>query len=201
MAHRTPDRRSASGRSSCRRSRRNSAIGSTLSSCISRKRMQPMSGSHPLVLNEHASARAHTYCTARTHGRAHAHEQGGTERLNLFLCGLLHSASFSYDLNSACRTRPIGPHINIKQPKTTAERVSLAQQQLAALGVGDEFTRLVDDVESNGFHAAYACWPLRWYTVAAGPGRQLTSIAQPRASGYDINELISWIVRTAVARP
>ncbi len=103
--------------------------------------------------------------------------------------------------NCTCRTRPVGSHINIIQPKTTAERVSLAQQQLAALSVGDEFTRLVDDVESNGFHAHYACWPLRWYTVAGGPGRQLTSIAQPRASGYDISELISWIVRTAVARP
>ena len=166
--------------------------------------MQPTSGAHPLVLKEHAPARAHAYCTARTHGRAHAPNEGGTEgrRLaQLSICGLSHSASFSSDLNSACRTRPIGPHINIKQPKTTAERVSLAQQQLAALGVGDEFTRLVDDVESNGFHAAYACWPLRWYTVAAGSGRQLTSIAQPRASFYDMRELISWVASTAVARP
>ena len=115
----------------------------------------------------------------------------------------MHSISLQVCAYSNCtfRTRPVGPHINIIQPKTTAERVSLAQQQLAALGVGNEFSLLVDDVESNGFHAAYACWPLRWYTVAAGPSRQLTSIAQPRASFYALRELISWVASTAVARP
>lgn len=88
---------------------------------------------------------------------------------------------------------PVGHNVVVEQPKTTSERIELAEKKLAELGVGDEFICLVDLAEENSFHKAYACWPIRWYTVAPNT-RQLSTIAQPRCSGYDMRELISWIV-------
>lgn len=90
---------------------------------------------------------------------------------------------------------PVGHEVIVNQPKTSSERVALAQEKLADLGVSDEFIRMVDPVD-NKFHNRYACWPLRWYTVGAG-GRRLTSIAQPRNSGYDVKELVGWVVEQA----
>ena len=90
---------------------------------------------------------------------------------------------------------PVGHYANINQPKTTEERRSVAKQRLLELGVGEEFVRLVDLAEENSFHAHYACWPLRWYMVEEE--RKLSAIAQPRRSGYDIRELVSWIVSQA----
>jgi len=91
---------------------------------------------------------------------------------------------------------PVGHSVCINQPKSTTERVAVAQQKLADLGVGEEFVCLVDSAEENSFHATYACWPFRWYTVEAMSHR-LTTIAQPRHSGYDVRELVTWIVAQA----
>lgn len=91
---------------------------------------------------------------------------------------------------------PVGHAVHIKQPKSTKERVATAQQKLADLGMGEEFTCLVDLAEENNFHEAYACWPFRWYSVEPRT-RRLMTIAQPRESGYDIRELVSWIVSQA----
>lgn len=91
---------------------------------------------------------------------------------------------------------PVGHDVIVNQPRTSAERLVLAREKLATLGVGDEFVRMVDLAEHNSFHAVYASWPLRWYTV--GAGRQLTSIAQPKNSGYDMNELIKWVVEQLI---
>jgi hypothetical protein len=88
---------------------------------------------------------------------------------------------------------PVGHCVPINQPKTSAERLFVAQRQLEVLGVGEEFIRLVDLAEENYFHKAYACWPFRWYTIGSD-GCQLTSIAQPRSSGYVVQELVSWIM-------
>ena len=88
---------------------------------------------------------------------------------------------------------PVGHNVPINQPKTSPERLEVAQRQLEALGVGEEFIRLVDLVEENNFHNTYACWPFRWYTVGS-TSRQLTTIAQPRSSGYDVREYVSWVV-------
>ena len=88
---------------------------------------------------------------------------------------------------------PVGHDVAINQPTTSMERVAIAQKQLEVLGVGDEFLRLVDMADENNFHNTYACWPFRWYTMAS-EGRKLTSIAQPRRSGCDIREYVSWIV-------
>lgn len=90
---------------------------------------------------------------------------------------------------------PVGHSVHIDQPKTTDERLVVAQRRLADLGVGEEFVLLVDFAQENNFHANYACWPFRWFTV--GKGRRLTSIAQPRESEYDVGELVSWVVRQA----
>jgi len=88
---------------------------------------------------------------------------------------------------------PVGHCVAINQPKTSADRLAIAQRQLKVLGVGEEFIRLVDLAEENNFHETFACWPFRWYTV--GPeNRRLTTIAQPRRSGYDVREFISWVV-------
>jgi hypothetical protein len=88
---------------------------------------------------------------------------------------------------------PVGHCVHINQPKSTAERIAVAQHRLAELGVGEEFVLLVDLAEENNFHAKYACWPFRWYTVESN-SRRLVTIAQPRSSGYDIRDLVSWIV-------
>ena len=93
---------------------------------------------------------------------------------------------------------PVGHGVSINQPRTSAERVEVAQQQLEVLGVGEEFIRLVDTAEENSFHKMYACWPFRWYT-AASDSRKLTTIAQPRNSGYDIREYVSWVVKQVLA--
>lgn len=90
---------------------------------------------------------------------------------------------------------PVGHNVKIDQPKNTEERILVAQRRLADLGVGREFVLLVDFAEENNFHSSYACWPFRWYTV--GSGRSLTSVAQPTRSGYDVRELVSWVVRQA----
>lgn len=95
---------------------------------------------------------------------------------------------------------PVGHCVCINQPKSTTERIQVAQQKLTELGIGDEFIRLVDLAEENNFHNAYACWPLRWYTVDSSESRRLTSIAQPRLSGYDIRELVTWIVSQVLSR-
>lgn len=92
---------------------------------------------------------------------------------------------------------PVGHCVKIDQPKSTKERIAVAQQRLTELGVGEEFVRLVDRKEGNTFHETYACWPFRWYTVRSG-SRQLDTIAQPRSSGYDVRELVSWIVSQVV---
>jgi len=92
---------------------------------------------------------------------------------------------------------PVGHCAFIQQPKSTVERIAVAQERLAELGVGEEFVRLVDLAEENNFHATYACWPFRWYTVETG-SRRLSTIAQPRRSGYDVRELVSWIVAQVV---
>ena len=87
----------------------------------------------------------------------------------------------------------MGHCVDINQPKTTKERISVAEERLSELGVGDEFVRLVDTAEENTFQEEYACWPLRWYTIESGQSRRLTTIAQPRGSGYNVGELVSWI--------
>ena len=87
----------------------------------------------------------------------------------------------------------MGHCVDINQPTSTDERISVAQERLAALSVGDEFVRLVDLVEENNFHEKYSCWPFRWYAMESGASRRLTTIAQPRASGYNVGELVSWI--------
>ena len=92
---------------------------------------------------------------------------------------------------------PVGHNVEVKQPKTTSDRIALAEEKLAELGVGDEFIRLVDLIDNNSFHNAYACWPIRWYTVEPN-SRRLSTIAQPRCSGYEMKELISWIVSKTV---
>lgn len=91
---------------------------------------------------------------------------------------------------------PVGHSICVKQPKSTKERVAIAQEKLADLGMGEEFTTLVDLAEKNSFHKTYACWPFRWYSVEMRT-RRLTTIAQPRDSGYDMRELVSWVVSQA----
>jgi len=93
----------------------------------------------------------------------------------------------------SCDEWPVGHCVNIKQPKTTAERQEIAERQLKVLGVGDEFIRLVDSAEENTFHQTYACWPFRWYTIGEN-GKKITSIPQPHRSGYDVRELVAWIV-------
>ena len=93
----------------------------------------------------------------------------------------------------SCDEWPVGHGINIKQPKTSAERLKVAEKQLRVLGVGDEFVRLVDSAEDNNFHKAYASWPFRWYTI--GPDGRLTTIPQPGNSGYEIREFVQWVVR------
>lgn len=100
----------------------------------------------------------------------------------------------------ACDEWPVGHGVQVNQPTSTQDRIAVAEQKLAELGVGDEFIRLVDFAEENNFHQAYACWPLRWYTLASSKSRMMTTIAQPRHSGYDMRELVSWIV-TEATRP
>lgn len=92
---------------------------------------------------------------------------------------------------------PVGHDVLVNQPKTSAERLAVAHEKLSDLGIGEEFLRMVDMPEENNFHKMYACWPLRWYTVGADR-RQLTTIAQPKDSGYDLKELIAWVVSQAV---
>lgn len=86
---------------------------------------------------------------------------------------------------------PVGHDVIVNQPKTSAERLVVAREKLACLGFGNEFVCMVDSAEHNNFHNEYACWPLRWYTT--GAGRRLTSIAQPKNSGYDFKELVKWV--------
>jgi hypothetical protein len=89
---------------------------------------------------------------------------------------------------------PVGHNVVIDQPKSSAQRLAIANEKLAYLGVGGEFLLLVDLAEDNNFHKTYACWPLRWYTIGAN-GRRLTTIAQPcDTGGYDVRELVSWVV-------
>lgn len=100
----------------------------------------------------------------------------------------------------ACDEWPVGHPVLVRQTHTTEERLGVARQRLKDLGVGEEFARLVDLAEHNEFHAHYACWPLRWYMVEGG-GRALSGIAQPRFSGYDVAELVGWVVRQATDCP
>ena len=93
---------------------------------------------------------------------------------------------------------PVGHSVSINQPTSSAERVEIAKKQLQVLGVGNEFIRLVDKAEENNFHSTYACWPFRWYGVGKG-GRKLAAIAEPRKSGYDIREYVSWVVNQVLA--
>lgn len=93
---------------------------------------------------------------------------------------------------------PVGHPVRIRQPKSTVERLEVARERLAELGVGDEFVRLVDAVEEDGdrFHRTYAAWPFRWFLVN-GKDRKIMSVAQPRNSGYDVKELVAWIISEA----
>lgn len=97
----------------------------------------------------------------------------------------------------SCDEWPVGHCVNIEQPKTSAERVRVAQQQLEALGIGKEFIRLVDTPEENSFHMAYASWPFRWYTINPN-GRTLSTIPQPKDSGYEIREYVSWVANQLI---
>ena len=86
---------------------------------------------------------------------------------------------------------PVGHDVIVNQPETSEERLVVAREKLADLGVGDEFICMVDSAEHNNFHNMYASWPLRWYTTSAD--RRLTSIAQPKNSSYDFKELFMWV--------
>lgn len=74
---------------------------------------------------------------------------------------------------------PVGHDVPVNQPKNSAERVT------------------VDMPEATNFHKAYACWPLRWYTIGA-EDQKLDTIAQPRKSAYHLQELIAWVLAQAV---
>lgn len=93
---------------------------------------------------------------------------------------------------------PVGHCVSINQPKTSDDRLDIAQKQLGNLGVGEEFIRLVDLADQNNFHQRYACWPFRWFTVGSRD-RQLTTIAQPESSGYDVREYVSWVVNRVIS--
>jgi len=97
---------------------------------------------------------------------------------------------------------PVGHSEQIRQPRNTPNRLEVARERLADLGVGDEFLCLVDSVEGNYFHETYAVWPFRWFIVDGNnkKERNILSIAQPRSSGYDVKELVAWIVNEATKR-
>jgi len=89
---------------------------------------------------------------------------------------------------------PVGAANPVRQHTSTAERIGVAQERLAELGV-EGFLTLIDKVETDEFHKTYACWPFRWYTVGRN-SRTLTSIAYPAKKGghgYDVSELLAWI--------
>ena len=91
---------------------------------------------------------------------------------------------------------PVGAHIRQRQPKTTLERCRVAAARLAELGVQD-IPCLVDTAD-DAFSRRYACWPLRWFFVRDGVIEQ---VAQPHgASGYDLSEVVTWLVARRAER-
>ena len=83
---------------------------------------------------------------------------------------------------------PVGSHLFQRQPRSTHERVAVARRRLAQLGVAWPGTLV--DTGCEAFHAAFACWPLRWYFL---DGHTVTHVAQPSAGAYDVTQIGHWV--------
>lgn len=94
---------------------------------------------------------------------------------------------------------PLGGLCSQQQPRSTAERVSVAQARLSELGITTGPT-LVDTAEEI-FSKTYAAWPIRWFWLH---GRIITSIAQPcngGVGGYPIDALYSSVAEVLGTSP
>tara|TARA_B100000795_G_scaffold5589_1_gene4087 strand:+ start:640 stop:993 length:354 start_codon:yes stop_codon:yes gene_type:complete len=88
--------------------------------------------------------------------------------------------------------------VQINQPKTSTERIEVAQQFLNNydISVEKETCRLqvacdIPELD-NPFEKYYAPWPLRLYVVQNGTMR---FIAQPKNCTYDVTELRAFLVQ------
>lgn len=98
---------------------------------------------------------------------------------------------------------------DFEQHRTFADRASAAETLLKDFTVSRNLPVFVDGI-ANGFNAAYASWPFRWWVLtpnqeeeAAQGGaprrpcpRRAATVAQkpmPRNAQYDLDELEGWL--------
>ena len=90
--------------------------------------------------------------------------------------------------------------VNIRQPRTTAERIKVAREFLNDYSINaDSRMKCVVDIPEMGnpFEKAFAPWPLRLYVVEDGI---MTWIAEPKNCEYDVSLLRDWLTRRHAAR-
>eukprot|EP00276_Gloeochaete_wittrockiana_P001060 CAMPEP_0184676646 /NCGR_PEP_ID=MMETSP0308-20130426/88461_1 /TAXON_ID=38269 /ORGANISM="Gloeochaete witrockiana, Strain SAG 46.84" /LENGTH=105 /DNA_ID=CAMNT_0027124491 /DNA_START=314 /DNA_END=628 /DNA_ORIENTATION=- len=81
---------------------------------------------------------------------------------------------------------PIGSRLKYSQPKTTAERCTIARDFVSALDVR---IPLLVDTDANSFETKYAAWPIRFYIILDG---LMALIANPKQCTYDVVEIRHW---------
>jgi Iodothyronine deiodinase len=81
---------------------------------------------------------------------------------------------------------PIGSRIAYAQPKSDADRLSIAQDFIAATGY--RLPMLVDPVSrANPFSRLYAPWPIRFYIIDQHD--TFSFIAAPVGCSFSLNEI------------
>ena len=110
----------------------------------------------------------------------------------LFVYILEAHATDEWPINSSRYNGNRGP-VNVIQPKTNEERLSLASRFRSDFDCM-EIDMLVDSVD-NEMEKTFAPWPLRFYGIQSC---RLSYIANPKDCSYDLAEVRNWCLANAL---
>lgn len=88
----------------------------------------------------------------------------------------------------ACDEWPIGSSVEVKQAKTTEDRIKACGDCCDKLNVS--IPVVLDSLPQNEFNDVYACWPLRFYLIDQGI---IEHIAMPTNGAYNPLEIDEWL--------
>mmetsp|Transcript_8217 Transcript_8217/g.17670 ORF Transcript_8217/g.17670 Transcript_8217/m.17670 type:complete len:134 (+) Transcript_8217:171-572(+) len=92
---------------------------------------------------------------------------------------------------SSSRYMKGGEIVSVEQPRTLADRVTLARRFVDTFDIGPELTLLVDDpARGDPFEKEFSPWPIRIYVLE---NSKMRYISAPTDCAHDVTELRSWL--------